>query len=102
MDDVDPKFGRLLRAAAKGSGERSPEAPFGFDTRVVALWRAGEPAGANGLIRLLRRVALTAVSVILIASAAAVYELNQDSDTDELFGDEFAIADSAIQNEILQ
>lgn len=97
-DNVDPKIDRLLRSAAQAKKDVSAQVPFGFDTRVVALWRAAGPAGSNGLGRLLRRVALTAVSVIIIASAAALYELNQNGDDDEAF----AIADSAIQSEFLQ
>ena len=101
MDDVDPKIDRLLRSAAQGSEDVSTEAPFGFDTRVVALWRATKP-GSNGLGRLLRRVALTAASVIVVASAAALYQARQDRDDDEPYANEFAIADSAIQNEFLR
>lgn len=97
-DDVDPKIDRLLRSAAQAKENASVQAPFGFDTRVVALWRAAGPAESNGVGRLLRRVALTAVSVIIFASAAALYELNQNGDDDEAF----AIADSAIQGEFLQ
>ena len=58
MNDVDPKIDRLLRSAAQGNEDVSPAAPFGFDTRVVALWRAMSPLGSNGLARLLRRVSL--------------------------------------------
>lgn len=96
--NVDPKIDRLLRSAAQAREDVSTQAPFGFDTRVVALWRAAGPAESNELGRLLRHVALTAVSVIIIASAAALYELNQNGDDDEAF----AIADSAIQGEFLQ
>jgi hypothetical protein len=99
MDDVDPRLDRLLRAAARGGDDMSAEAPFGFDTRVVALWRAGQFGNGNGVTRLIRRVAFTAATVIVIASAAALYEINRDRDVDEPFGNEYAIADSAIQNE---
>lgn len=101
MNDVDPKLDRLLRSAAQGHEDISPEAPFGFDTRVVALWRAAKP-GSNGLGRLLRRVSVTAAGLIVIASAAAFYEIQQDRDDDDAYANEFAIADSAIQNEFLQ
>jgi hypothetical protein len=102
MDHVDPKIDRLLRSAAQGrEDDVSAEAPFGFDTRVVALWRAAKP-GSNGLGRLLRRVALAAASVIIIATAAAFFEVQQDRDDDDVYANEFAIADSAIQNEFLQ
>ncbi len=47
---------RLLRSAAQADEEVPAAMPFGFDTRVVALWRAGMPK-ANGVMQLLRRVA---------------------------------------------
>jgi hypothetical protein len=99
MDDVDPKIDRLFRSAAQAGEDDSPAAPFGFDTRVVALWRAAKPRNGNGLALFVRRVAMTALSVIVIASAAVLYEVNQDSDADDLSANEYAIADSAIQNE---
>ena len=40
MSQADPKIDRLLRSAAQGNEDVSPAVPFGFDTRVVALWRA--------------------------------------------------------------
>jgi hypothetical protein len=98
MNDVDPKLARLLRSAAQSGKDTSAQAPFGFDTRVVALWRAGN--GSNGLGRLIRRVALSAVGVIVLASAAAAYQIK--SDNDDAYSNEFAIADSAIQSEILR
>ena len=101
MNDLDPKLDRLLRSAAQGREDISPEVPFGFDTRVVARWRAAKP-GSNGLGRLLRRVAVSAAVVIVIATSAAFYEFQQDGDDDDAYGNEFAIADSAIQNEFLQ
>ena len=36
---------RLLRSAAQADEEVPAAMPFGFDTRVVALWRAGTPKG---------------------------------------------------------
>jgi hypothetical protein len=95
------KIDRLLRSAAQ-AGEETPSAmPFGFDTRIIALWRAGSPAG-NGLMQLLRRVAALAAAVIVVSTIAAIRELNQSRDLDESFTNEFAIADSAIQDEFLR
>jgi hypothetical protein len=102
MSGVDPKLARLLRSAGQAGEDLPAEVPLGFDTRVVALWRAGTPNGSNGLGRLIRRVAVSAVGIIVVASAAAFYQANQDSDDDEGFGSEFAIADNAIQSEILR
>lgn len=98
----DKKIDRLLRSAAQASEEVPVPMPFGFDTRVVALWNAAAPK-ANGLARLLRRVALLSAAVIVISTLAAIREARQSR---EQFGDsftnEFAIADSAIQDEFLK
>ena len=89
---------RLLQSAAQAD-ERVPAAmPFGFDTRVVALWRAGMPK-ANGVMQLLRRVAVLSMAVIVISTIAAIREANQSREIRESFANEFAIADSAIQDE---
>ena len=102
MKNIETNLDRLLRSAARGSEDESPAAPFGFDTRVVALCRAARAVNGNGLARLVRRVAFAAMTVIVIASAAAVYEANQERDADEAYGNEFAIADSAIQSEVFR
>lgn len=91
---------RLLRSAAQAPDEPAISAPFGFDTRVVALWRAGRPNGGNGLSRLLRRVAVLSIAVIMVSSGAALYEMNQERESNEPFTNAFAIADSAIQSEV--
>jgi len=92
------KIDRLLRSAAQADEEVPAEMPFGFDTRVVALWRAGTPK-TNGVMQLLRRVAVLSVAVIVISTIAAVREVNQSREIRESFANEFAIADSAIQDE---
>jgi len=89
---------RLLRSAAQVNEELPAEMPFGFDTRVIALWRAGTPK-ANGVVQLLRRVAVLSIAVIVISTIAAVREINQNREINESFSNEFAIADSAIQDE---
>src|SRR5207237_5027995 len=71
MTDVGGKIDRLLRAAALTKEEASLDAPFGFDTRIVSLWRAKEKAASLSLARLVRRVALIAVAVAVIAGAGA-------------------------------
>ncbi len=101
MDDVDLTLDRLLRAGAHAGDEAESEVPFGFDTRVVALWRVGASNG-NGLARLLQRVALVATVVIVVASAAAFREIQKSREIGESLTNEFAIADSAIQSEISQ
>ena len=89
---------RVLRSAAQANEERPAEMPFGFDTRVVALWRAGTPK-ANGVVQLLRRVFVLSTAVIVISTIAAVREAKQSREIRESLTNEFAIADSAIQDE---
>ena len=96
MKDTDLQ--RLLRSAAQAKDEAPIEMPFGFDTRVVALSRRN---GNGGLVKLLRRVALAAAAVIVLASAGAYFE-SRNSEGNDAFGNEFAIADSAIQDEMAQ
>jgi len=89
---------RLLQSASQADEEIPAAMPFGFDTRVVALWRAGMPK-ANGVMQLLRRVAVLSMAVIVISTVAAIREANQSREIRESFTNEFAIADSAIQDE---
>lgn len=89
---------RLLQSAAKTNEDVPAAMPFGFDTRVVALWRAGAPM-TNGVMQLLRRVAVLSMAVIVISTIAAVREANQSREIRESLANEFAIADSAIQDE---
>ncbi len=102
MNDLDPKIDRLLRSAAEAREDVPAAMPFGFDTRVVALWHTKEEATSIGLARLVRRVALIAVAVIAFAAAGTYREASESRDTDEPFANEYAIADSAIQTEFLQ
>ena len=89
---------RLLRSAAQADKEVLAAMPFGFDTRVVALWRAGAPK-AKCVTQLLRRVAVVSIAIIVISTIAAIREANQSREIRESFANEFAIADSAIQDE---
>jgi len=89
---------RLLRSAAQADKEVPAAMPFGFDTRVVALWRAGVPK-ANGVMQLLRHMAMVSIAIIVISTIAAIREANQSREIRESFANEFAIADSAIQDE---
>jgi len=94
--DVD--LARLLRSAAQAKDEPPIEMPFGFDTRVVALSRRN----GNGTVfgALLRRVAFAAAAVIVFATAGAYLEFNRNGDAIAASGNEFAIADSVIQDEV--
>ncbi|MGH7935439.1 MAG: hypothetical protein ACREF8_00325 [Chthoniobacterales bacterium] len=88
---------RLLRSAATVPDEPAPAIPFGFETRVLAQWRAswtsGDPIGIN---RLLRRVVLMALALIVLGSAGAYRELSQGDAATETISNDYAIADSAI------
>ena len=94
--DVD--LDRLLRSAAQAKDEAPIEMPFGFDTRAVALSRRN----GNGAVfrALLRRVAFAAAAVIVFATAGAYLEFNRNGDAIAASGNEFAIADSVIQDEV--
>ena len=97
--DVD----RLLRSAARAPEPVAAEAPFGFDTRVVASWRAGN-GGANDiadLARFLRRAGVIAGAVLVVAGAAA-YQQYRDEATFASPTNEYAIGDSTIQTEFSQ
>ena len=97
----DHQVDRLLLSAERAGDEAPAEMPFGFDTRVVALWRALD-AKPNGIASLLRRVALLSAAVIAISTLAAVRELKQSREQYNDFTNEVAIADTAIQDEFSQ
>jgi len=97
----DHTVDRLLRSAAKVREEEAGSMPFGFDTRVIALWRAARPI-ANGVISLVRRVALISAAVIVISTIAVVREASQSREIGESFTNALASADSAIQDEFLK
>ncbi len=97
----DHKIDRLLRSAAQVREEEAASMPFGFDIRVIALWRAALPT-ANGVMSLVRRVAVLSAAVIVISTIAVLREANHSREIGESFANEFAIADSAIQDEFLK
>ena len=94
----DHEINRLLRSAAQATGEAPAEMPFGFDTRVIALWHA-LAAKPNGVALLLRHVALLSAAVIVISTLAAIREARQSREQFNELANEFAIADTAIQDE---
>jgi hypothetical protein len=99
----DERIDRLLRSAAQAREEVVTAMPFGFDTRVVALWsRSRGTLRPNGVTSLVRRVALLSAAVIVISTIAVVREASQSREIGESFTNEFAIADSAIQDEFLK
>jgi len=94
MKDFDLQ--RLLRAAAETVSDQADEMPFGFETRVLAHWRAGLASDFVDVGRLLRRVVLLSLAVIALAGAGTYHELRQSDDPDEPNEDEYTIVDSAI------
>lgn len=104
MAKHDSDLDRLLRTAASRPDEIPAEAPFGFATRVVALWRSGEKQSheTRALTRFLRRVAIMATAVTLAASVATYRQISQSEELDEPLSNDYAIADSAIQAEFFQ
>jgi hypothetical protein len=97
----DHEIDRLLRSAAQTAADDVPAGmPFGFDTRVVALWRAATKP--NGVTSLLRRVALVSAGVIVISTLAALREARQSREQFHDLTNGFAIADTAIHDEFSQ
>ena len=100
----DPDLDRLFRAAASAPNESSNEMPFGFDTRVLANWRA-QPGRGNDLwqfARVFRRVAVSAVTVAICAGSAAWWQFRENDDLDSPTANAYAIADSAIETDTWQ
>ena len=97
---------RLLHSAAHANAaEPAPgDAPFGFDTRVVASWRSGNNSLNDfaELSRFLRRAGAIALAVLFLAGAATYRQYRDDTKFASLATNEYAIADSAIQTEFSQ
>jgi hypothetical protein len=102
MKDAD--VNRLLRSAAKAPELAPADAPFGFETRVVARWRSGENGGNDiaELSRFLRGAGAIALAVLLLAGGAAYRQYRDETKFASLATNEYAIADSAIQTEFSQ
>ena len=101
MKGRDADLDRLLRSAAKAEEAPVGGAPFGFETRVISLWRAGQapPDDVADLTRFLRRTGVIALAVLVLASAAAYQQFSANAERAFLPDNEYAIADSAIQTE---
>jgi hypothetical protein len=104
MKGSDADLDRLLRSAATAAEPSPPEVPYGFETRVVALWRAGSGSASDAveLTRFLRRVGVAAFAVMAVASAGAYSQFNENEARTTPQTNEYAIADSAIQTEFSQ
>ena len=101
MKARDADLDRLLRSAAKAEEAPIEEAPFGFETRVISLSRAGQAPRDDvaDLTRFLRRTGVIALAVLVLASAAAYQQFSDNAERAFPPDNEYAIADSAIQTE---
>jgi len=104
MKQPDADLDRLLRSAANVEEPLAPETPYGFETRVVALWRSGHGSASDAveLTRFLRRIGSVALAVLTVASAGAYRQFNENEQRIAPQTNEYAIADSAIQTEFSQ
>ena len=104
MKEPHADLDRLLRSAANAAEQSAPEAPYGFETRVVALWHAGNGRAndAADLTRFLQRIGAVAFAVLALASAGAYQQFNENEARTTPQTNEYAIADSAIQTEFSQ
>ncbi|PZR72186.1 MAG: hypothetical protein DLM73_13935 [Chthoniobacterales bacterium] len=95
---------RLLRSAARYPEGPAPEAPFGFDTRVIALWHAasGRTNDTADLTRFIRRIGVVAFAVLTLASAGAYQQVTDTQQRTAPQTNDYAIADTAIQTEFSQ
>ena len=99
-----PDLNRLLRAAAAAGEPPAPEAPYGFETRIIALWRAGKGQANDtaDITRFLRGIGAVALAVLALASAGAYQQFSENEARTAPQTNEYAIADSAIQTEFSQ
>ena len=103
MKEPDADLERLLRSAANVGEPSPPEAPYGFETRVVASWRAGNGRARDAeLTRFVRRIGAVAFAVLALASAGAYQQFTENEQRTAPQANEYAIADSAIQTEFSQ
>jgi hypothetical protein len=104
MKKSEPDLDCLLRSAANALEASTPEAPYGFETRVIALWRAGNGSAryAAELTRFLWRIGAVALAVLTLASAGAYRQFSENEERTTPQTNEYAIADSAIQTEFSQ
>src|SRR5690349_13169333 len=92
---------RLFQSAASAPDEPAPEAPFGFDTRVIALWHAAS-GGTNSVADLtpfLRRIGAMAFVVFLLAGLGFYRQQNENEARTAPQSYEYLIADSEIQTQ---
>lgn len=94
MNKHDQILDRLFRAAA--SSTANDEMPFGFDTRVLALVRESGSNGSAMIALLAKRAAMVALAIIALATAG----LYRTSTSDNDLPTEYAMTDTAIENNL--
>ena len=103
MARLDSHLQRLLKLAATVKEEDIGDgAPFGFDTKVLANWRALRKNENGELMRFVRRVALVAIAITVIGGAAAYRQISENEDLNEPLTNDYAMADSVIESQLLQ
>jgi hypothetical protein len=83
---------RLAEAARRMPAEPPAEMPFGFDTRLMARWRARRAGDEAPPWAALLRGALICAGVILLLSVAVNYQTLKEREPGSV-----AIADSALR-----
>ena len=94
MKESNRILDRLFRAAADSTP--TFEMPFGFDTRVLALAHESSPNGSAIIARFAQRAAMIALAIIALATVG----LYRTSISNNDLPTEYAMADTAIQNDL--
>jgi hypothetical protein len=102
MDKHNARLTRLLKLAAAAKDQTAIEAPFGFDTRIVARWREMKQNDNGELARFVRRIAVAAIAITVLGGVATYRQLDQDDESSEPLTNDYALVDSAIQRQFLQ
>jgi hypothetical protein len=102
MDKRNARLTQLLRLAAAAKDQTAIEAPFGFDTRIVARWREMKQNNNGDLARFLRRIAVAAIAITILGGVATYRQISEDDEFGEPLTNDYALVDSAIQRQFLQ
>ena len=102
MDKSTDRLTRLLKLAATAKDETAIEAPFGFDTRIVARWREMKQNDNGDLARFVRRIAVAAIAITVLGGVATYRQADEDDESSEPLTNDYALVDSAIQRQFLQ
>jgi len=95
MKDMNDSLWRLFRAARRAP-QRDTELPFGFEARVLAIWKQGTREDDSLWMLMLVRRALVAACVVALLSMALGYSALPEPSQNEL-----TLADSLIKMSLL-